>query len=73
MTYFFLLFVAVAACFLFMGIKVITSKRPLFVPARYVFAFIVIAHTPQFIYILEQFGNSITDIALFPDQKQLGI
>jgi hypothetical protein len=49
-TWFFIpIFVLMSACFLFIGIKVATSRRPLFIPSRLFLAFIVIGFLPQFV------------------------
>ncbi len=46
--YFPLIFALMAFFFLFIGIKVVMSKRPLFMPSKYFFGFIVLAFLPQF-------------------------
>jgi len=47
--YFPLLFALMAFFFLFIGIKVVLSKRPLFMSSRCFFAILVLAFSPQFI------------------------
>lgn len=47
--YFPILFLVMAFFFLYIGSKVVLAKRPIFIPARYFFALIVIAFSPQFV------------------------
>jgi len=53
--YFPLVFAFIAFFFLFIGIKVVISKRPLFMPSKYFFAFIVLAFSPQFVTTVDMF------------------
>jgi len=53
--YFPLVFACMAFFFLFIGIKVVISKRPLFMPSRYFFALIVLAFSPQFVTMVDIF------------------
>ena len=46
--YFPFIFAIMAFFFLFIGIKVVMSRRPLFMPSKYFFAFLVLAFSPQF-------------------------
>jgi len=47
--YFLFLFALMACFFLIIGIKVVLSKRPLFMPSRYFFVFMILAFSPQFV------------------------
>lgn len=44
-----LIMALMAFCFLFVGIKVILSKKPLFISARYLFVFVLLGFSPQFV------------------------
>ena len=47
--YFPFLFATMALFFLFIGIKVVLNKRPMFLSSRYFFGFMVLAFSPQFV------------------------
>ncbi|WOH38470.1 hypothetical protein RI844_04400 [Thalassotalea fonticola] len=55
--YFPLLFVFMAVFFLYIGIKVIVSKRPLLFPSKIFFIFMLLAFSPQFIMSFERFAS----------------
>jgi len=52
-----LLFAFMAFFFIFIGVKVVMSKRPLFMPAKYFFALMVLAFSPQFVNMMDMFLN----------------
>ena len=47
--YFVLTFVLMAAFFLFIGMRVVLTKRPYFMSSRYFFVFMILAFSPQFV------------------------
>jgi len=48
--------------FIFIGVKVIiVSKRPLFMPAKYFLALMVLAFSPQFVNMMDMFLNDKLD------------
>lgn len=57
-----LLFALMAAFFLFVGVKVVVSGKPLFLPSRLFFAFMLLAVSPQFINALEILAGPHTEI-----------
>lgn len=57
--YFPFLFALMAAFFLFIGARVIASKKPLFVPSRFFFAFMVLAFSPQFVNTVNMFSKDL--------------
>lgn len=65
--YFPLLFVLMACFFLFIGVRVVLSKRPMFMPSRYFFAFMVLAFSPQFVNSANMLtGDSSNSLGLLP-------
>ncbi len=57
--YFPLLFALMAFFFLYLGGKVVVGKRPVFLSARYFFAFMVLAFSPQFFIAFRNFPDGI--------------
>ncbi len=58
--YFPLVFTLMAVFFLYIGLKVITSKKPLLLPSKVFFVFMVIAFSPQLIMSVEtQFSTGV--------------
>ncbi len=55
--YFPLLFALMSTFFLFIGLKVVTQKRPLLISSRFFFGFMVVAFSPQFINTARMLGN----------------
>ena len=49
MIYFPILFTLMSIFFLIIGVKVVLTKRPLFISSRYFFAFTVLGFSPQFV------------------------
>ena len=56
--YFPLVFTLMAVFLLYIGLKVITSKRPLLLPSKVFFVFMVIAVTPQLIMSVEAYFST---------------
>jgi len=56
--YFPLLFVLMAFFFLYVGIKVITSNKPLLMSSKVFFVFMLVAISPQFITSIERLSSS---------------
>jgi hypothetical protein len=55
------LFSLMSIFFLFIGIKVVFSKRPVFMSSRYFFAFMVLAFSPQFVSTVTMFTKDMPD------------
>ena len=47
------------AFLLFIGARVIASKRPIFMPSRFFFAFMVLAFSPQFVNTVNMFSKDL--------------
>ncbi|MBW8016684.1 MAG: hypothetical protein FVQ82_10890 [Planctomycetes bacterium] len=54
------IFVAMSFFFLFIGIKVVLSKKPLFIPSRYFFVFMVLAFSPVLINSFTMFSKEMS-------------
>jgi len=54
-----------AVFFLYIGIKVIVSKRPLLLSSKIFFIFMVFAFSPQLIMSIERLTTSTGDMGLF--------
>lgn len=63
--YFPILFAFMAVFFLYIGIKVIVSKRPLLLSSKIFFIFMVFAFSPQLIMSIERLTTSTGDMGLF--------
>lgn len=55
--YFTFLFFSMAVFFLCIGLKVILQKRPLLLPSRYFFCFIILVFSAQFVYFVKILSN----------------
>jgi len=56
--YFPVVFLLMALFFLYIGLKVVLTKRPLFLSAKYFYAFMILAFSPQFVNMVELFKMS---------------
>jgi len=59
--YFLFLFSLMSIFFLFIGIKVVAAKRPLFISSRYFFALMVLAFSPQFVNTVTMLAKGMPD------------
>lgn len=61
--YFILLFALMAAYFLVIGIKIVYTNKPLLMPSKVVFIFMVLAFSPQLIIFFEKFSASSNELS----------
>jgi hypothetical protein len=53
------MFALMAVFLLFIGAKVVVTKRPIFISSRYFFAFLLLAFSPQFVNAAKMFSKDL--------------